>query len=177
MRAARLGLDTRIVIDLDPLRPNERGHCAQHWAIGRIHYPEGEPGYMLYLKSSLTGDEDQDIVGNQVKNPEFPHQPTADQMFDEGQFEAYRRLGYRMASTVLRQHETLKEHLAEGSDTSPTLPFDDVQAWSNRCSPTPMDIDSVDDARGERVRVKSMDRWLRRTPVRLMSSNQARNAG
>jgi hypothetical protein len=33
---------------------------------------------------------------------DFPHQSTADQFFDEPQFESYRKLGYHVGGTVLR---------------------------------------------------------------------------
>ena len=48
---------------------------------------------MLYLKSSLTGDEPADVIEYRSQFPEFPHQSTGDQFFSESQFESYRRLG------------------------------------------------------------------------------------
>ena len=50
-------------------------------------------GWILYLKSSLTGDEPADVIEYQSRNPQFPHQSTGDQFFSESQFESYRRLG------------------------------------------------------------------------------------
>ena len=50
-------------------------------------------GWLLYLKSSLTGNEPADVVQYQSENPEFPHESTGDQFFTESQFESYRRLG------------------------------------------------------------------------------------
>ena len=35
-------------------------------------------------------------------NPDFPDQSTADQFFDEEQFEAYRELGYRIAERMIK---------------------------------------------------------------------------
>ena len=40
-------------------------------------------------------------------NPDFPHESTADQFFNEGQFEAYRRLGNKMMKEALT--EVLKD--------------------------------------------------------------------
>ena len=37
-----------------------------------------------------------DVLGYKDRYPAFPHQTTADQFFDEEQFEAYRELGYRI---------------------------------------------------------------------------------
>jgi hypothetical protein len=50
-------------------------------------------GWLLYLKSSITGNEPADVLQYQSENPEFPHQSTGDQFFSESQFESYRRLG------------------------------------------------------------------------------------
>jgi hypothetical protein len=53
-------------------------------------------GWILYLKSSLTGDEPADVIEYRSQFHEFPHQSTADQFFSESQFESYRRLGYHV---------------------------------------------------------------------------------
>ncbi len=64
----------------------------------RYFCPAGpETGYLLYIKSSFTGNEDETMQEYRAKNADFPHESTADQFFDEGQFEAYRALGYHMA--------------------------------------------------------------------------------
>lgn len=71
-----------------------------HFAVGTITYPNGQRGTLLYLKSSLTGDEPTDVLKYAESNPPFPHQTTADQFFDEAQFESCRRLGYHIAGEV-----------------------------------------------------------------------------
>ena len=38
-----------------------------------------------------------------MKNPEFPHESTSDQFFNETQFECYRALGYHAARDFLEQ--------------------------------------------------------------------------
>ena len=74
-------------------------------AVGTVHYEqahEGEtPGTIIYLKPALTGDEPTDVRHYAAEHPEFPHQSTADQAFDEAQFESYRRLGFHIARKVL----------------------------------------------------------------------------
>jgi hypothetical protein len=76
-----------------------------HFATGVIHYENvdkgSEPGTLIYLKPSLTGNEPADIINYRDLHPEFPHQSTHDQWFDESQFEAYRKLGYHIAMEVL----------------------------------------------------------------------------
>jgi hypothetical protein len=97
------GID--IDIDVEPIRRrSENGHSAWHCAIGKIYYSrvdtdEGD-GILVYLKSSLTGDEPTDALRYAAANPEFPHQSTSDQWFDESQFESYRVLGFHIAEKV-----------------------------------------------------------------------------
>ena len=66
------------------------------FAIGRIRYAgDSEPsGRLFYWKGTITPALSVDLYGYKNANPEFPHQSTADQFFDEDQFEAYRELGY-----------------------------------------------------------------------------------
>jgi hypothetical protein len=69
--------------------------------VGDILYPGGERGLLLYLKSSLTGGEPVDVLEYSLRVKAFPHESTADQFFDESQFESYRQLGYHSAHRVL----------------------------------------------------------------------------
>jgi hypothetical protein len=77
-----------------------------HWAIGTIRYdlvdPEADPGILVYLKTSLTGDEESDVLAYRRDYPQFPHQTTADQWFTESQFESYRRLGQHVVEQLLK---------------------------------------------------------------------------
>lgn len=93
---------TRIDIDLAPLRPQGDGkHNPSHFAVGCIRYRNApEPGILLYLKASLTGDETTDVKQYADGHPRFPHQSTSDQFFDENQFESYRELGRHVGLSV-----------------------------------------------------------------------------
>ena len=92
-------IDTRAIIP-DP----KTGRSLYHCAVGRIRYERADkkesPGFLLYIKPSLTGNEPIDVSQYAVVHPDFPHQSTTDQWFDESQFESYRKLGYHIASTV-----------------------------------------------------------------------------
>jgi hypothetical protein len=97
---ADFGVDIQIVTsDLQP----DAGHLSSRsCAVGRILYPDGSPpGTLLYLKPSLTGGEPTDVAHYARAHSSFPHEPTADQYFDEAQFESYRRLGETVASAAL----------------------------------------------------------------------------
>lgn len=84
-------------------RRSEPGQCKlrTHVARGTIEYGPGEVGEIIYIKSSLTGDENDYILDYKARYPDFPHQTTGDQMFSEEQFECYRALGFHAAHRVL----------------------------------------------------------------------------
>lgn len=135
IRTARIDLGIQIDIDFDKLKKGEDGLCQRHWASGRIHYPgEINPGYLLYLKSSITGDEDVVIQQYRYENPGFPHESTADQFFSEGQFEAYRSLGEHIGRSVLGYAVTdeassgLSDIELSDSDAS-AMAYAEAQSW------------------------------------------------
>lgn len=72
-------------------------HRGPHCAIGEIRYPSGRKGILIYIKASLTGDENDYIFDYKKRYGNFPHETTLDQMFTEEQFEAYRALGFHAA--------------------------------------------------------------------------------
>ncbi len=80
--------------------------ASRHVAIGSIRYSavDGKvaDGTLVYIKSSLTGNEPEDVRNYAAQNTSFPHQPTSDQWFDESQFEAYRRLGYHVVEEIFQ---------------------------------------------------------------------------
>ena len=115
IRKCRADFGVEIDINPDPIRKGADGFSRRHCVVGRIRYPEPETafcagmtegwrsaektdkcsrGWILYLKSSLTGGEPADVIEYRSQFSEFPHQSTLDQFFSESQFESYRRLGY-----------------------------------------------------------------------------------
>jgi hypothetical protein len=64
-----------------------------HVAVGTIDYG-GVEGRLIYVKSSLSGDENDYIRAYKQRYPTFPHETTGDQFFSEEQLEAYRALGF-----------------------------------------------------------------------------------
>ena len=75
----------------------ERGHIR-----GRVVYPDGEPSTLILLKTTTIPGLDLLTRGYQGANRAFPDQSTADQFFDEEQFEAYRELGWEIADRLVR---------------------------------------------------------------------------
>ena len=117
IRKVRADFGVEIAIDPHLIRL-QGAYSGMHCVVGTITYPEADPddpvpmtgqndagfgsvkvatrqarGWLLYLKSSLTGNEPADVIEYKSRNPDFPHQSTGDQFFSESQFESYRRLG------------------------------------------------------------------------------------
>ena len=76
---------------------NAPKHQGPHCAIGEISYPGNRKGILVYIKASLTGDENDYVFDYKKRHDDFPHETTLDQMFTEQQFEAYRALGFHAA--------------------------------------------------------------------------------
>lgn len=91
---ADISLTTGKAIDNNNNAPKNDGpHCA----IGEITYPGDRKGVLIYIKASLTGDENDYVFDYKKRYSAFPHETTLDQMFTEEQFEAYRALGFHAA--------------------------------------------------------------------------------
>ena len=101
IRKVRIDLGVKIKINLKKLRQDKHSkNTANHFAVGTIEYPDVEEGVLIYIKSSIIGDEPEDLLAYRRKNPTFPDESTADQFFDEAQFESYRELGYLTGKQV-----------------------------------------------------------------------------
>jgi hypothetical protein len=109
VRTCQTDFGACIDIDVESIRKGKgsdaTGFSRAHCAVGRITYANGSRGYLIYLKASLTGDEDVSIAEYHSGHREFPHESTGDQFFAEDQFESYRRLGHHIAHTVFRDVE------------------------------------------------------------------------
>jgi hypothetical protein len=124
VQLAHVDLGVRIAPDLSDLRRNADGHGMAHFSMARIDYPgENQHGFLLYIKSSLTGNESEFLKLFRAEHPDFPHQSTAQQLFSEMQFEAYRALGEHIGQDLFRQD------LVQTWDTS-----SDASIWFKRLS-------------------------------------------
>ena len=104
VRHAQIDFGIRIDPRLDDVRRDPKsGLSRTHSQLFRVTYPAEAPdrpeaiGLMLYLKLSLTGNEAELLKRYRSIHPDFPHQSTLDQFYDEEQFEAYRQLGIHVA--------------------------------------------------------------------------------
>ena len=84
--------------DTDVFRPDKRKDFSRrHHLLIRIRYPEeeGRPdGLLVYLKTSLTGDESVDLIQYRKESSGFPHESTYEQIYSDVQVESYRELGF-----------------------------------------------------------------------------------
>jgi hypothetical protein len=141
IRKVRIDFGARIVLDVSGLRRAATGRSTAHVAVGKVLYgdtdkeraagakrerqdewsprfaPEKDEGILIYVKSSLTGDEPADLENYVVQHPSFPNDPTTNQFFTESQFESYRALGFHCASEVF------------SSAAGPTVVPADDQPW------------------------------------------------
>jgi hypothetical protein len=108
VRHARIDFGIHIDAKLDQIRPDTKTGLSQtHAILCRVSYPpppgqtKRPVGLLLYFKLSVTGNESELIKRYRINHPEFPHQTTLDQFFDQEQFEAYRELGVHVAEGML----------------------------------------------------------------------------
>ncbi len=104
--------------------PRDAKFAQQGHMMGHIIYADGSEGWIIYLKTTLIKDVTFKVKGYAAQNKDFPDQSTADQFFDEVQFEAYRELGYRLTIKMLDSYapqgvrcEGLSSEQAENKQT------------------------------------------------------------
>jgi hypothetical protein len=102
VRYAAIDLGVRVELKLEDLQLQPNGRSPTHFSLFRVTYPGDRRGLLLYIKSSLTGNELAYILDYQAQHPTFPHESTANRFFDEAQFEAYRALGEHIGGELFR---------------------------------------------------------------------------
>jgi predicted acylesterase/phospholipase RssA len=94
IRKCRTDLGAEIELTTTPFKiTGADGYATGHAAFGTITYPSKKLGKLLYIKCSVTEKDPADVLAYKRTHDAFPHQSTADQWFDESQFESYRMLG------------------------------------------------------------------------------------
>jgi hypothetical protein len=107
IRKCRSDFGVEITIDPTPVQLPVNGFAQAHGVVGTIRYPAvaGEAGFdgkILYIKPTVTSGIPRDVLAYRAGHEEFPDQSTADQWFDESQFESYRRLGLYSMQAIAR---------------------------------------------------------------------------
>ena len=71
------------------------------------------PGKLIILKPVLNGTEPPDILAYHASHPDFPHESTTNQFFNESQFESYRHLGSWIVHVLTENAQTPSDHNIE----------------------------------------------------------------
>jgi hypothetical protein len=102
MEKARTDFGARIELDFARIRPNSGRESEHNFVVGTIYYDpqdDKDQGKLIYIKASMPKRERKeprladDVWHYSDLHKTFPHESTADQWFDELQFESYRALG------------------------------------------------------------------------------------
>ena len=98
----------------------KKARAADYYVVGDIHYedvdtlpasPAGDrageggrhplTGTLIYVKPAVYDREPRDVFNYAKGDETFPHESTADQFFDEPQFESHRVLGFHVLESML----------------------------------------------------------------------------
>jgi hypothetical protein len=93
----------KLRIDVSRTRnPGQIDNITQCAVLLRVTFPQTRPcAWIVLIKPTLLQNTPEDVVQYSLKNPAFPNESTADQFFDEAQWESYRKLGLSNTEAVL----------------------------------------------------------------------------
>lgn len=111
-----------ITLDVRSIQNDDKAALQRSCCVtGRISYHQADggsqEGVLLYLKPAVIGGENADLFNYYRLHPEFPHQTTADQWFDESQFDSYRSLGKHIALGGLKNAVSSAKSAGAMADT------------------------------------------------------------
>ena len=95
----KIRIDLAIPITFDDASMRSLRGRSRRCAVATIDYSAVDkgapPGRLIYIKPMRRGNEPPDVDSYGRTHPEFPHQGTTNQWFDESQTESYRMLGFQ----------------------------------------------------------------------------------
>jgi len=176
----KVRIDFGVPIDFtDRIRilPRDEQSSGLYCAAGRIRYSavDGEgaqDGVLFYIKPAVYAKGEPvpyDVVSYARGSELFPHEPTADQWFDESQFESYRALGFHAVAQMcqgLVETATLEQFAASVAAYMAVAP---VAADAAEAGPVVVDRREAIQAqprrpRGKRQRAEPGPEVIRVTP-------------
>jgi hypothetical protein len=80
-------------LDVSPLQEDEERLAERCCVRGRITYPNGAHGVLIYGRNVVTPEVAFDVQAFRLRDKRFPHHSTLDQLYTDEKFEAYRELG------------------------------------------------------------------------------------
>jgi hypothetical protein len=103
----KIRIDLKIPVEFDAASFQGLRNKTARFALARIRYDavdEGAPdGYLVYAKPLICGNEAPDVASYYADHPDFPHESTADQFFNESRTESYRALGAQTIAEICRE--------------------------------------------------------------------------
>jgi hypothetical protein len=107
-------------------RPDSEEKSGAYFAIGTINYTDVDDalgavnGTLIYIKPAIYNTEPRDVFNYAKGDPTFPHESTADQFFNEPQFESHRMLGFYILEKLVgddvpsspQGHASIKQFVA-----------------------------------------------------------------
>ena len=101
-----------------------------------LRFPQAAAhGVIAWIKPAVAADDAVDVQQYRRANTDFPQQSTADQWYDESQFESYRRLGYESARVAFSGLPASPVPQSPASQVAPGVPvpspgnFAGIPAW------------------------------------------------
>lgn len=155
IRRCRIDFGTEIKLDIKPLLISNDKGPTKYFVVGGIRYSrehaeflnwdltgeensrhdkDARTGIIVYLKPSILnppelGKETADVRQYAIENSFFPQETTANQWFDEAQFESYRRLGQLIAKAAFEKIKVSSPGIEKEAEAQMTL--DEVSRLSS----------------------------------------------
>lgn len=116
IRRCRIDFGSEFELDVEPFATRQ----PVHFVTGTIRYSArhaadlgwdpkaSRKGTIVWIKPARVPGDPADVQQYGRENPVFPQQTTADQWFDEAQFESYRRLGVASATRMLQDPDAVE---------------------------------------------------------------------
>ncbi|MGH9181859.1 MAG: hypothetical protein ACRDY5_09110, partial [Acidimicrobiales bacterium] len=117
VRLAREEMDIEIDFDPDALIPDPAtGESRVGVGAGTVRWPgDAEPtGWLVVAKLSVPATAPFDVVDLARTLPSFPTHPTADQLYTDQKFEAYRALGHHLGAEAAGLGTAINDLVAGG---------------------------------------------------------------
>lgn len=100
-------------IDPSPVQENDERVADSCCVTTPIRYQGGQTGFLIYVRSVVTKDAPYDVQAYRLRDPNFPHHPTVDQLYTDEKFEAYRELGAVAGRAAVKAAD---DHRSQGVD-------------------------------------------------------------
>lgn len=114
------GPDRMIAKAREDVYPSNALYADKGYFVAKVVYAEkpddtrwAKDGVIIYMKTAMIDDLSMKAKGYKGANPDFPDQSTGDQFFDDEQFEAYRELGYSIATQAVEDLELEKSFIKD----------------------------------------------------------------